>query len=100
MSADEILQCQKPLSSTEPIDDFLFKNHYRSEKNRDVCREYLKELKDSCYSLAPCCKTAIQSCEDQLNSSQLQDRLRESIERLTRRHNECEKSMIETLKLF
>ncbi|KAK5978699.1 hypothetical protein GCK32_020232, partial [Trichostrongylus colubriformis] len=59
MSADEILQCQKPLPSTESLDDFLFNNHYRSEKNLDICHAHLNVLKDACYSLAMCCRTII-----------------------------------------
>ncbi|KAK5968401.1 hypothetical protein GCK32_021175, partial [Trichostrongylus colubriformis] len=95
-----ILQCQKPLPSTESLDDFLFNNHYRSEKNLDICHAHLNVLKDACYSLAMCCRTIIKSCEEQLNSSELQDRLRESVDRLIRQHNDCEKNILETIKLF
>ncbi|XGW08233.1 hypothetical protein V3C99_010944 [Haemonchus contortus] len=100
MSADEILICQKPLPSTEPIDDFLFKNHYRSEENRDDCHRNLIDFKEACYSLSTCCMTTIQSCEKQLNSSQLHGRLRESVDGLVERHNECEKNVMENLKIF
>ncbi|VDO76423.1 unnamed protein product [Haemonchus placei] len=100
MSADEILICQKPLPSTEPIDDFLFKNHYRSEENRDDCHRNLKDFKEACYSLSTCCMLTIQSCEKQLNTSQLHGRLRESVDRLVERHNECEKNVMENLKIF
>ncbi|VDP59926.1 unnamed protein product, partial [Heligmosomoides polygyrus] len=57
MTADQVLAflCQKTLPSTEFIDDFLYKNHYRSEENRQSCRDLLKETKRTCLSLAGCC---------------------------------------------
>lgn len=100
MTADQILQCQKTLPSTEFIDDFLYKNHYRSEENRQSCRDLLKETKRTCLSLAGCCAAAIRRCEDQLKSSTLHERLSETTDRLIRRHNECEKNMMDTFKLF
>ncbi|WKX97763.1 hypothetical protein Q1695_013438 [Nippostrongylus brasiliensis] len=100
MSSDEIVRCEKSLPSTEPIDNFLYKNHYRSEQNRLICHAHLTDLKQMCNSLAGCCTLAIKSCDEQLKASPLQERLNEISERLIRQHRDCEKTMMDTLKIF
>ncbi|VDL72754.1 unnamed protein product [Nippostrongylus brasiliensis] len=100
MTSDEIVRCEKSLPSTEPIDNFLYKNHYRSEQNRLICHAHLTDLKQMCNSLAGCCTLAIKSCDEQLKASPLQERLNEISERLIRQHRDCEKTMMDTLKIF
>ncbi|EYC36178.1 hypothetical protein Y032_0926g3071, partial [Ancylostoma ceylanicum] len=95
----EVLYCPSTLPSTETIDSFLYQTHYRLEDNRLTCHALLNEMRVACTALEKCCASA-SSCESQVRTSSLNQRLKTAIERLISRHNACEQNMLETLKLL
>ncbi|CAJ0607247.1 unnamed protein product [Cylicocyclus nassatus] len=85
-------RCPNAIPSTEPLDSFFNRIYYRSESVRVECHKLLDSIRRTCTELEHCCADA-KSCELQLRTTMLQERLDQAKGRLIARYHCCEQEI-------